>query len=93
MEEKSIYIIGFSLYLPVLIACIILYLKNNITNIKFLISSVLFVAIFNIIYLISIRILDNSYEGILLVYASIVLNLISIPTIIVLFILRFFLKK
>lgn len=88
MEEKSIYIIGFSLYLPVLLVCIILYLKNNITNIKFLILSILLVVILNIIYLISFRIFDNSYGGILLVYASIVLNLISIPTIIVLFILR-----
>lgn len=88
MEEKLIYIIGFSLYLPVLLVCIILYLKNNITNIKFLILSILLVVILNIIYLISFRIFDNSYGGILLVYASIVLNLISIPTIIVLFILR-----
>lgn len=88
MEEKSIYIIGFSLYLPVLLVCILLYLKNNITNIKFLILSILLVVILNIIYLISFRIFDNSYGGILLVYASIVLNLISIPTIIVLFILR-----
>lgn len=92
MEEKTIYLIGICLYLLVLGVCMVLYRKKNITNIKFLIISILFVVILNVIYLISVRIFDNSFGGILLVYASIVLNLIAIPTVVVLFILRVFKK-
>ncbi|MFJ1473716.1 hypothetical protein ACILE9_05575 [Capnocytophaga cynodegmi] len=38
----------------------------------------------NIIYWVAIRIFTNSYEGVLLVYAAVVLNVIAIPTIAIL---------
>ncbi|MFK8267176.1 hypothetical protein [Capnocytophaga cynodegmi] len=84
MKEDFIYFIGIALYLLVLTVCIILFRKKNITSLRFLLLSALFLLMFNITYLVAIRIFTNSYEGVLLVYAAVVLNVIAIPTIVIL---------
>lgn len=92
MEKYSIYFLGIGLYIIVLIISVILFRKTVISNIKFILYSGISLIFINVFYLILLRIFNNSYGGILLVYATIILNLISIPTIIILFIIRF-LKK
>lgn len=88
MKEDFIYFIGIALYLLVLTVCIILFRKKNITSLRFLLLSALFLLMFNITYLVAIRIFTNSYEGVLLVYAAMVLNVIAIPTIVILSIIK-----
>lgn len=89
MEKNSVYFIGIGLYIIVLIISIILFRKTDINNLKFLLYSGLVIIIVNVIYLILVRIIfNNSYAGLLLVYAISILNLVSIPTILILFIVR-----
>jgi hypothetical protein len=89
MEKNSVYFVGFGLYIVVLIISIILFRKTDINNLKFLLYSGLALIIVNVIYLILVRIIfNNSYAGLLLVYAISILNLVSIPTILILFIIK-----
>ncbi|MFK8296495.1 hypothetical protein ACI760_09945 [Capnocytophaga canimorsus] len=88
MKEDCIYFIGITLYLLVLAVCMILFRKKNITSLRFLLLSALFLLMLNIIYWVAIRMFTNSYEGVLLVYAAVVLNVIAIPTIVILSMLK-----
>lgn len=89
MEKNSVYFVGIGLYIVVLIISIILFRKTDINNLKFLLYSGLVLIIVNVIYLILVRIIfNNSYAGLLLVYAISILNLVSIPTILILFIVK-----
>ncbi|WP_400145323.1 hypothetical protein [Capnocytophaga canimorsus] len=88
MKEDCIYFIGITLYLLVLAVCMILFYKKNITSLRFLLLSALFLLMLNIIYWVAIRIFTNSYEGVLLVYAAMVLNVIAIPTIAILLMIK-----
>lgn len=88
MKEDCIYFIGVALYLLVLAVCMILFRKKNITSLRFLLLSALFLLMLNIIYWVAIRMFTNSYEGVLLVYAAVVLNVIAIPTIVILSIIK-----
>ncbi|MFJ1408511.1 hypothetical protein [Capnocytophaga canimorsus] len=88
MKEDCIYFIGITLYLLVLAVCMILFRKKNITSLRFLLLSALFLLMLNIIYWVAIRIFTNSYEGVLLTYAAMVLNVIAIPTIAILSMLK-----
>ena len=92
IEKNFIYILGIGLYIIVLLFCFSLFRKTNFTNLKFLLFSCVLLVVINLIYLIFVRIFNNSYNGILLVYATFILNLFAIPTILILFILRI-LKK
>lgn len=90
MEKNSIYFIGIGLYIIVLIVNIVLFRKTEIKNFKFLLYSGLTLIAVNIIYLFLVRIIfNNSYAGLFYVYAIFILNLISIPTIIILFYIKF----
>ncbi|ATA88501.1 hypothetical protein [Capnocytophaga stomatis] len=93
MKEDCIYFIGIALYLLVLAGCIVLFRKKNITSLRFLLLSALFLLMLNIIYWVAIRIFTNSYEGVLLVYAAMVLNVIAIPTIVILSIIKHKISK
>ncbi|MFJ1352185.1 hypothetical protein [Capnocytophaga canimorsus] len=88
MKKDFIYFIGIALYLLVLAVCIILFRKKNITSLRFLLLSALFLLMLNIIYWVAIRMFTNSYEGVLLVYAAVVLNVIAIPTIAILLMIK-----
>ncbi|WP_238250416.1 hypothetical protein [Capnocytophaga cynodegmi] len=88
MKEDCIYFIGITFYLLVFAVCMILFRKKNITSLRFLLLSALFLLMLNIIYWVAIRMFTNSYEGVLLVYAAVVLNVIAIPTIVILSIIK-----
>ncbi|AEK24334.1 Hypothetical protein Ccan_22190 [Capnocytophaga canimorsus Cc5] len=66
----------------------ILFRKKNITSLRFLLLSALFLLMLNITYWVAIRMFTNSYEGVLLVYAAMVLNVIAIPTIAILLMIK-----
>ncbi len=90
MEKSSVYIVGTGLYIIILIISIVLFRKTNVNHFKFLLYSGLTLIIVNVGYLISIRIIfNNSYVGLLLVYGIFILNLLSVPTILILFIIKF----
>ncbi|WP_203969419.1 hypothetical protein [Capnocytophaga stomatis] len=93
MKEDCIYLIGITLYLLVLAVCMILFRKKNITSLRFLLLSALWLLMLNIIYSLAIRMFDNSYKGVLLVYATVVLNVIAIPTIVILSIIKHKISK
>ncbi|SNV34912.1 Uncharacterised protein [Chryseobacterium taklimakanense] len=88
MEKNTIYFLGFGLYMIVLIISIIIFRKTKGNSFKFLLYSGLILLSVNLIYLLLVKIFNNSYSGVLLIYASIILNLLSIPTIVMLFILK-----
>lgn len=90
IEKNLVYFAGIGLYIIVLIITIILFRKTDINNLKFIFYTGIALIIVNVLYLTFVRIIfNNSYSGLLLVYAISILNLISIPTILIFFILRF----
>ena len=93
MEKYLVYFLGIGLYIIVLIVSLLLFRKTDINNLKFLLLSGLTLLMINVLYLIAVRIIfNNSYAGLFLVYAITILNLISIPTILILFIIKLFKK-
>ena len=72
----------------VLIISIIFFRKADFSNTKFLLFSGLTLVIISLLYMIIVRIFNNSYGGLLLTFATSILYVTAIPTIAILYVIR-----
>ena len=88
MENTSIYVIGFCLYLIILLVFIFLYRKFKIRLLAFVLYSSFALLLVNGVYVIALKIFVNSYGSLLYLYSLSILNLMAVPTLIILMIIK-----